>query len=201
MGIEALREGILNKARGRAKEIIERAESEAKEIISKSLRIYEERVKQERERAYRELSEEYRRKLVDESLRLNLELLRIKNEVVSDLVSNVVTAIRNLNPERRKESLRRLLKESLPMELLKNGGKVVVHVVKNDEDIIKELIREERLDNIVAGINVIDDKYLGGVLIESGDGEVLIDNTYLTRIERALSIIIRRLNEEVFKEV
>jgi len=201
VGIEALREGILNKARGRAKEIIERAESEAKEIISKSLRIYEERVKQERERAYRELSEEYRRKLVDESLRLNLELLRIKNEVVSDLVSNVVTAIRNLNPERRKESLRRLLKESLPMELLKNGGKVVVHVVKNDEDIIKELIREERLDNIVAGINVIDDKYLGGVLIESGDGEVLIDNTYLTRIERALSIIIRRLNEEVFKEV
>jgi len=201
VGIEALREGILNKARERAKEIIERAESEAKEIISKSLRIYEERVKQERERAYRELSEEYRRKLVDESLRLNLELLRVKNEVVSDLVSNVVTAIRNLNPERRKESLRRLLKESLPTELLKNGGKVVVHVVKNDEDIIKELIREEGLDNIVAGINVIDDKYLGGVLIESGDGEVLIDNTYLTRIERALSIIIRRLNEEVFKEV
>lgn len=198
MGLESLREGILTKAREKAKEIIENAELKAKEIISDSLRIYEERVKEARERKYRELRDAYEKKLLEEYTRLNIELLKVKNEMLNEVKIELVNRLRNISNDLRKKSLKNLLKEVLNSELLNVSHGFNVYVVRDDVELIREVLREEGLERF-ANIKVLDDRYLGGIMVESTNSELLIDNTYATRLEKALSIIVRRLSKQLLK--
>ncbi len=200
MGIESLREGIISKARERADEIIRNAEAKAKELITASLKEYERRVKEETEKEYKKLRDSYEKAYSDELLKLNMELLALKNEILRDVKETVVEKLWNVARPARKQSLKNLLKESLNHEVLRDFDKLVVYVVKEDVELIREILVEEDLGKVIE-VRLLDDKYLGGLVVESYDGSVLVDNTYLTRIERGLNLIISKLQKTVFKEV
>lgn len=188
------------KARERAREILENAELKAKEVVSSSLRAYEERVKEARERKYRELREIYERRLLDESMRLNIELLKIKNEILDDVRTELIDRLRNIDRNLRKDSLRALIKETLNSGLLNTSDSFTVYVIRDDVELVREILMEEGLEGLVK-VSILDDRYLGGLMFESSDGGLLIDNTYATRLERTLSLIAHRLSEKVFKRV
>lgn len=200
MGLEVLREGIITKANEKAREILENAERKARELISESLRIYEERVKEAKERRIKELKEDYERKFVEELSRLNMELLKAKNEILNDIKFRVISEVSNVSPNIRKESIRGLLKEVVNSNVIRVEKGFTVYVIRKDLDLVSEVLREEGLDRIV-NVRLLDDKYLGGLMVESSDGELLIDNTYLTRIDNALNLVLRKLNEYVFKGI
>lgn len=200
MGIESLRDGILSKARERAEEIIKNAEIKAKELVASSLKVYEERVKEESERRYRELRSNYERMYSNELFKLNIELLTLKNEILGDVRTNLINRLRSVDRNTRLHSLRNLLKESLNNEVFKGFNRFKVYVVKSDLELINEVLVEEGLKDFVE-VKTLDDMYLGGLMLGSSDDSLLVDNTYLTRLERGLNVIIGKLLSTVFKEV
>lgn len=200
MGIESLRDGILSKARERAEEIIKNAEIKAKELVASSLKVYEERVKEESERRYRELRSNYERMYSNELFKLNIELLTLKNEILGDVRTNLINRLRSVDRNIRLHSLRNLLKESLNNEVFKGFNRFKVYVVKSDLELINEVLVEEGLKDFVE-VKTLDDMYLGGLMLGSSDDSLLVDNTYLTRLERGLNVIIGKLLSTVFKEV
>lgn len=200
MGIDVLREGILSKAREKANEIVRNAELKAKELLANASREYEEKVREEIERRYKALKTDYEKAYSDEVFKLNMELLALKNEILNDVRRAVIERLKSVDRGMRKQSLKNLLKESLSYDVFKEYEKLVVYVTSTDLELIKEVLAEEGLEKVVE-VRALDDKYLGGLIIESYDGSVLVDNTYLTRVERGLNTIISRLYRTVFKEV
>lgn len=200
MGIESLRDGILLKARERANEIVKNAEIKAKELVANSLKVYEEKVKEESERRYKELRSNYEKAYSNEVFRLNMELLALKNDILKDIKANVAEKLKSIDRSTRIQSLRNLLKESLNHDVFKGLNKFRVYVIKSDADLINEVLIKEGLKDSIE-VKTLDDRYLGGLMLGSIDDTVLVDNTYLTRLERGLNIIIRKLQSTVFKEV
>lgn len=200
MSIDVLREGILSKAKERANEIVRNAELKAKELLINASREYEEKVREGIERQYKALKSDYERAYSDEVFKLNMELLALKNEVLNDVRRAVIERLKSVDRGMRKQSLKNLLKESLSYDVFKEFEKLVVYVTRSDVELIKEILVEEGLEKVVE-VKALDDKYLGGLVVESYDGSVLVDNTYLTRVERGLNVILGRLQRTVFKEV
>jgi len=200
MGIDALREGILSKAREKANEIVRNAELRAKELLASASREYEEKVREEVERRYKALRSDYGKAYSDEVFKLNMELLALKNEILNDVRRAVIERLKNVDRGVRRQSLKNLLKESLSYEAFKEFEKLVVHVTSTYLELIKEILVEEGLEKVVE-VKALDDKYLGGLIVECYDGSLYVDNTYLTRVERGLNIIVGKLHRTVFKEV
>jgi vacuolar-type H+-ATPase subunit E/Vma4 len=97
--------------------------------------------------------------------------------------------------EKRRESLKRLLYEAL--EELRSSGfevdNIIVYVSPRDRELIKDLLRE-------IGINgeVVEDRdIVGGLRVSTRSGEMSVDNTYNSRLERALRTIL----PEIFKGI
>ncbi len=201
MGVESLRDGVILKAREKADEIVRNAEVKARELLSNSLKEYEERVKEEVERQYRTLRSSYEMMYISELLKLSAELMTLKNEVLRDVKVAVIERLSNLDLNTRKRSLKNLLKESLSYEVIKESEGFIIYVVNADRELIREILSEEGLEEKVVEVRILGDECLGGIVLESRDGSVLIDNTYLTRVERGLNIVVSRLQGIVFKEV
>ncbi|MCD6428759.1 MAG: hypothetical protein J7L12_03990, partial [Desulfurococcales archaeon] len=76
--------------------------------------------------------------------------------------------------------------------------RVVVKVIPEDIELIKDVIREEGLEDRVVSISVIGSEFLGGVMVESEDGSIALDNTYATRLDKVMPKLVEKLNKEVF---
>ncbi len=197
MSLEELKESVLEKARKKAERIVEEARRKAREIVEEAKKEYWERYRREKELMLRKIREEEFRKYSAKLLELNSELLIVKRKLIDELVNTATERIRNLPPEIRKESLRRLIKESMEAGIIKDN--FVIKVVNRDVDLVKDCVRELDLTDRLASVGLLPDDMLGGLVIEDTKGDVAIDNTYSTRLERALRIIYEKVNEEVLK--
>ncbi|MCD6428893.1 MAG: hypothetical protein J7L12_04705 [Desulfurococcales archaeon] len=197
MGLEELRKSILEKAERKASKIIEDAKEKAKKIIEEAREEYYRRLSKERERALRKLKEEENRKYISKVMELNLELVNLKNRILNEVVSELRRRLMTLSGDLRKESLRKLLKEALDTGIF-GSRRVVVKVIPEDIELIKDVIREEGLEDRVASISVIGSEFLGGVIVESEDGSIALDNTYATRLDKVMPKLVEKLNKEVF---
>ena len=197
MGLEELRRSILEKAERKARKIIEDAEERAKRLVQEAKQEYYRRLGRERERALRRLKEEENRKYVSKIMELNLELVNLKNKVLDEVLAEVKQRLTTLSTEERKESLRKLLKESINTGMF-GSEPVVVKVIEADADLIKDVIREENLGERVDSIKVMGPEFLGGVIVESKDGSIAVDNTFATRLSKLIPRLVEKLNKEVF---
>jgi len=198
MSLEELRRSVLEKAKGKARKIVEEAKERARKIVEEAKREYFRRLERERSLALRSLRDSENRKVMEKALELNLKLVSTKNAILKDIVNRVRAELMALDDSTRKESLRRLLKESLEAGMF-GSKKVVVKVVSRDTKLISDVIEEEGLKDVVLRVLKLNSRYMGGVLVESSDGSVAVDNTYLTRLEKVKTILIKRLNDDVFK--
>ncbi len=196
---DELRKTLIERARKEAEKIIEEAKKRAKEIVEQARREYERRVAKRREEVIKKIIEEESRRYTAKMVELNKELVRLKNEVLNNLRSEIINYLRNLDPKTREESLRKLLKEAISSGVF-SEHKVVVKVVHKDREIIERIIKKDKeLKKVVARIEEINDEYIGGVLVESEDGSIALDNTYKSRIERLTPEMVRRLNKEIYE--
>ncbi len=197
MGLEELRRSILEKAERKASKVVEEAKEKAKKIVEEAKEEYYRRLSKEREQALRKLRERENRKYISRVMELNLQLVNLKNRILNEVITEVKQKLVALDKEKRKKSLKKLLREALNAEIF-GSGHIVVKVVKKDTDLIKDIIKEEGLEAQVASINVINSEFLGGVVIESEDGSIAIDNTYATRLDKIMPKLVEKLNKEVF---
>ncbi len=197
MSLETLKEAVLKKARERADKILKNAERKAEEIIESAKKEYFKKLEIARKKALAELKEEEYRKYRKKVMELNAETLRIKRELLKELTDEAVKKIKELPEEARRESLKNLLHDAISQGVV--GGSFTINVVGRDLSLINEVLDELNLASRVTTVKELPEDFLGGVKIESDDGSVAVDNTYSTRMERALTIIYEKVNKEVFK--
>jgi V/A-type H+-transporting ATPase subunit E len=196
MSLDALREEILRKARAKAEAMIKSAEEEAKKILDEAMREYTRRYELVREAELRELRDELSKKLSEKNLEVNTNLLNLKNELIEALRKEILSKINEMSDEERRKSLKKLINECL--NEIRTSRRVRVCVVERDVPLVKDVLRELSIEDRVMEIKTLPPESVGGVLIETEDGSLGLDNTYATRLERLMTFIYRKLNEEVF---
>jgi len=198
MSLEALKESVFEKARAKAEKILNDAKEQASKIVNEAKREYLRKSEIARNRELTELINEYSRRLTARSAELNTELLKVKNQVINDLLETVKTRLNEVSEDLRKESLKNLLNEALAQGI--NVGEVIVKVVPKDVELLHRVLSGEVSNAlIVKKVEVLPESYLGGVVVESADGMFAVDNTYSTRLEKLSTVLYRKLAEEVFK--
>ncbi|HDN02248.1 MAG TPA: hypothetical protein ENF42_04650 [Candidatus Bathyarchaeota archaeon] len=197
MSLEELRKSVIEKARLKAEKILENARKQAEELVESAKREYMERLRQRKEEIITQVREEESRKYTARISELNAELLKLKRKLIEDIVKEATERIKNLSKTERKESIKRLLKDSLGSGII--GGSFRVKVIERDLKLVKEAVKELGLQKDLIAAEIIPEDYLGGLIIENEDSSVAIDNTYRTRLERAIRIILGELNKEIFK--
>ncbi len=197
MSLEELRKSVMQKAREKAAKIIEEARREAEKIIDEAQHEYKRRLERERMKALSELREKWNREYVSRSMEVNMKLLQLKRALLDNLVEEAKKRLIELPPKAREQSIKNLLKDSAGQSIIKD--KFVIKVLARDVEVLKNALKELGLDEEVEEIKEIDEKYLGGLILENVDGTIAIDNTYSTRLERALSILYDEVNKEILK--
>jgi len=197
VSLEELRKSVIEKARLKAEKILENARKQAEELVESAKREYMERLRQRKEEIITQVREEESRKYTARISELNAELLKLKRKLIEDIVKEATERIKNLSKTERKESIKRLLKDSLGSGII--GGGFRVKVIERDLKLVKEAVKELGLQKDLIAAEIIPEDYLGGLIIENEDSSVAIDNTYRTRLERAIRIILGELNKEIFK--
>jgi len=191
LSLEELRRAVLEKAILEAEEIVKDAQKRAESIIKEAEEKKRTILEEERKRVLSELGLEAR--LGEARREASLILARTKHEIVEELKKRAEELINTMSMEERKESLRRLLQESLE-EMKKCGFDltgVIVSVSPRDRKLIEDLLEEMNLTVTV----VEDERITGGIIVSTPGGEIYVDNTYETRLERAL----RRVLPELFR--
>ncbi|GAJ19995.1 unnamed protein product, partial [marine sediment metagenome] len=94
-----------------------------------------------------------------------------------------------------KELFVRLIEEAI--DALKTEDKVRLLVSPKDLSIIREVIeKNSRLKEKITEVNEID--CMGGILVETIDGMVSIDNTFDTRLEMLMPKILPEIGKKLF---
>ena len=197
MSINDLRSKVIGKAEEKAKKIRKDAERKAKEIVESAKEEYLRRYKRVKEAALSELRAQEFRKYTSRVMELNKELLETKQKLIKEIIDEAKEGLTHLPPEVRKESLKKLLNEALSTGVIKES--FIAEVLDNDKEIFKEVVDDLGLSSRLIKIEPLDESRLGGVLIMDPEGFFVVDNTYSTRLERALSILSSKVDKEVFK--
>ena len=199
MGIERVREAVLERARKEAEKIIEDAKRKAEEIVSKARRDYEIRVRRKKEEIVSKIISEESIKYIRKVVELNVRLTNVKNEVLNNLLEGIKVRLRECSDDVRRKSLRKLLSEVLESGVIPSNIKIVIKVTKKDLRIIKDVLKELNIEDRVLRIDTLGDDFLGGVIVESEDGVLAIDNTYKARLEKLLPILTKALHDKVLR--
>jgi V/A-type H+-transporting ATPase subunit E len=191
LSLEELKRTVLNKAKLEAEEIIRDAYEKAKSIIREAEEKKKAIIEEERRKSISEIGLEA--KLAEARREARLIVAKAKQEIVEEIRRRVKEILENMSLESRRDSLRKLLYESLE-EMKKCGFRVeglIVHVSPRDKSTMADLLRE-------LGVNakIVEDRGIsGGLLLSTPNGEISIDNTYEARVEK----VLRSVLTEVFR--
>lgn len=191
---EKIREAVLEKAKQEAEKIIAEAKKEAEKIIEKAQREWE----RKREQLKNRMLEEARRKaeeiIIGARIKARMKLTEVKREVIEEVLKNIENIVKKSIFDRR-ESVDILLKEAIkPLR-----GDIRVYVAERDLGIAQE-IAEKLSNNEIKVVEVKPAKIMGGVIAESIDGTVRIDNSYEARLELVRTRLIPVIQRELFGE-
>ena len=189
MSVEELKRVVLEKARAEADQIIAEAYKKAEAIVREAEEKRKRFIESEKSKLRRELQVESR--IGEARRRARLVLSSARAEIAREIEEKALEKLGNLDPEKRAASLRILLEESLAelRRAVPSLNKVEVYVSPGDKSNVEELLRT--MGGNVDFKVIEDPSIIGGVKVSSG--EVLVDNTYNTRLRKA--------SVEVFKEV
>ncbi len=196
MSLEELRKRILEEAQKDAEKILREAKEEAERIVAEAREEYYRKLRNARRKALQEFIEKKNAEYVSKLVEFNIELLKLKNKMLNEILADVQRELTEFPASKRRESLRILLKESLESGVF--TGNVIVKVVPKDSNIVREVV-QEYFKEAVTAIELCEPEKLGGVIVESIDREHAVDNTYATRLEKAMPEIMNILNAKIFR--
>jgi len=186
-------EAILSKIKAEAEQIENKAEEAALEEIGKAERQMEIRFEEEKRKVIEDAEREAGRILAEASVKARQELSKTKAEIIDQIISRVKAKLEN--SESDETSLLNLTREAI--ESL-GTNKVKLYVSPKDKSTMQGLLkRDKELASQVTDIEEFDCS--GGVIVESIDGKIRIDNTYDTRLEMLLPQILPEADKILFE--
>ncbi len=166
MALEVLIEEINKKGEEEVRKIKAEAEKEAERIIAEAKEKAEDIIKKAKEDAEKEAEMLRRQEISSVNLEMKRLMLNKRKEVLEEVFKLVEDRIRKMDPEEKKRLLEKLI-DSCELE------EAVVYSNKDDESIVREIISGRKGYRYGGHIDC-----LGGVILESTDGEVRINLTF-----------------------
>jgi V/A-type H+-transporting ATPase subunit E len=193
METDKIRAAILEKAHKEAEEIVANAKAKATALIAQAKEQKKKRFEEEKKRIISEAQREASRILAQSSLKARQEILKEQDAVINEIIAKTkIDLTENATGEKAFAILIREAveafesKEKLRLLVSPRDVAIVRQVVKGDED-LKEQIAE-----------VGERDCLGGVIAESMDGMVSIDNSFEVRLEMLTPKIMPELGSSLF---
>ncbi|MCS7119064.1 MAG: V-type ATP synthase subunit E family protein [Archaeoglobaceae archaeon] len=181
MSLEAVLREITMKGNEEVKKIEEEAKKEVEKIILEAKTEAETLLKKAKEEAEKE-GEALRKQEISS---LNLEMKRLMLAKQKKITDEVFTLLKQKIVDMDEKTRKSILKAIIEKNAKHN---MKLYVRKEDEKIVKEILKELKLSLKIAG-NI---SVLGGIVLEDPGGEVRIN---LTFDELLIQLYEKRLNE------
>jgi V/A-type H+-transporting ATPase subunit E len=185
MGLETVVDDIKQEARARADEIVAEAEEESDDVLSEAREEAETLVEQAREEAEKEAEDLREQEVSSAKLEARKMVSREERDLLADLRADVRDELAAL--EDGREDLTRSLLEAGVEELGDDEG--AVYAAEGDEELVQDLVDD--VDGFKFGGTT---DVLGGVVVESANGEVRVDNSFDSVLERVWNDSLREVS-------
>lgn len=195
MSIEELKKIVIEKARIEAESILSEALKKAKEIVREAEEKKKQIIEQEKSRIRSELQIESR--IGEARRRARIIITEARNSLLKAVEERAVSMLRNLAQPLREESLKKLVEDAL-REIKEVAGQVdhlEFYVSPLDRDIAEKVVAA-----LVHGTTYtirFDERILGGVRVSCCNDTIVVDNTYNTRLSKAIALIAKEISREV----
>ncbi|WP_435067401.1 V-type ATP synthase subunit E [Haloplanus sp. C73] len=193
MSLETVAEDIRDEARARAEEIREEGQERADEILADAEADAEE-IREERE-AEVEREIEQRREQAISSAKLEAKQARLeaRRDALEGVRDDVEATIADIDGERRRSLTEALL--SAAAEEFDDAESVSVYGRADDQELLEDLL-EEYDGFSFAG----EEDCLGGVVVESDESRVRVNNTFDSLLETVWEDNLKELSNRLFEQ-
>jgi V/A-type H+-transporting ATPase subunit E len=191
MGLETVVDDIKQKARARAEEIADEAEQQRDDVLSEARKEAESIVEQAREEAKKEAEDLREQEVSSAKLEARKMVSREERDLLAELRADVRDELAEL--EDGREDLTRSLLETGVEELGDEEGSV--YAAEGDEELVEDLVDD--VDGFEYGGTT---DVLGGVVVESADGEVRVDNSFDSVLGRLWNDSLREVSARLLED-
>ncbi len=191
--MQNISEAVVDKVREEAQAIVNEAEEEAKKERERAKSQQDARLEAEKRRLLTAAHEEAARITAQNAMQARQKVANAKAAVLDEIVQKARAELKKAST--RRESLAYLIGDAI--EGLGEGDKITVSVSKNDLETAKEVVKaDKKLSAVVSEVKTCDCE--GGVIVESEDKTLSVDNTYTTRLEMLLPRILPEISKKLF---
>ena len=195
METDKIRAAILDKAREEAKEIVANAKAKAGEVVAHAKEQQKNRFEAEKKRIMAEAQREAARILAQSSLKSRQEILKEQDAVINEVIARAKKSLTEGAVD--EEAFGILIRESI--DAFESDEKLRILVSPKDVAIARKVVEKDSgLKERVADVGERD--CLGGVIAESMDGMVNIDNSFDVRLGMLTPKIMPEMGSKLFKE-
>ncbi len=191
-GMEKISEAILDKVKIEARQIVKEAEEKALQEVEKAEKQLETKFEVEKRKTIEDAETEAARIQAQAVIKARQELTSVKSGIIDRIVSSAKTSLVAISDD--DSSLLSLIKEGMAAL---GVDKARIYVSPKNINVAQQFLKKDK--ELAGGIVEIKEAdCTGGVIAESIDGKLRIDNTYDTRLEMLLPIILPEISKELF---
>lgn len=193
MSLETVVEDIRDEARARGEEIREDGEERAEAIVSEAERDAEEILEEAEREVERQIKQEREQKLSSAELKAKQRRLEARREVLEAVRDDVEARIVGISGDEH-EVLTRTLLEAAAAEF-GDVETLRVHGREDDAELLESIVDD------YGGFEVGDPiDCLGGVIVESDESRVRVNNTFDSVLEEVWEDNLREFSDRLFEE-
>ncbi|MFC6716893.1 V-type ATP synthase subunit E [Natrialbaceae archaeon GCM10025810] len=195
MSLDTVVEDIRDEARARAEEIRDEGEARAEEIESAAEEDAEETIEAAEREVDREIEQLREQRLSSAKLEAKQQRLEARRDVLGEVREEVEDELASLEGDTREELTRELL-EAASVEF-DEGDDVNVYGRSDDEALIESILEDDAYgDYEYAG----ERDCLGGVVVESEQSRVRVNNTFDSLLEDVWEDNLREISDKLFEQ-
>ena len=191
--MENIGEVVISKVKAEALDIVKEAEARAREEREKAKRQRKLKLQEEKQKLLGEAREEAARIVAQASIKSRQELSGAKNAVINKMTDRV-----------RQELSETSSNEKYSMNLIQEAveaigaSKARIYVPPKSVDATRKLLESNK--QLATRISEVKEaNFTGGIIAENIDGILRIDNSYESRLEMLLPILLPEISNEFFK--
>lgn len=191
--MEKISEAVVSKVKTEAQNIIAEAEKKAQGERDKAQKQREMRLQEEKNIMLEKAREEAARIIAQASIEARQKLSSTKSDIVTKIIDRVKQELSQSSSN--ENHLLNLIREAV-------GGistdKCRIYVSPKDVSTTQKLLEgDEKLAAKI--VEVKEDNFTGGVIAETLDGTLRMDNIYETRLEMLLPQLLPEISKELFE--
>lgn len=191
--MENISEAVISKVKVEALDIIKEAEAKAREEREKATKQQEVKLQEEKQKLLGEARQEAARIVAQASIKSRQELARAKNAVINKMTDRVRQELSQISSNEKYSMT--LIQEAV--EAI-GADKARIYVPPKSVDATRKLLESNKeLANRITEVK--EANFTGGIIAESIDGTFRIDNSYESRLEMLLPILLPEINNELFE--